>query len=285
MRLDPRACDPFHPHHRIEDHSPSPAAFDAGLRALRATHPELRSLHLVDVFRPKGRRSRRRKQPSLFPSPGPGGGALDPGHPTPWGRGQRSRRPGGGSGSSSSPSSSGGNSPAPSSPRAEGQPGAGGSASAGKEMPARGDAGSEWESVGERAAVGLEILGESPGMPWVQELTVRQCMDSSLDALSLCAQGCPHLQVLRLVGALPGFYHAAFSDKGLRKLPRGFPRLLELQLEHGDVGLEGLAAVGQGCPMLSELHLSGSSFGCDWDPGAVPLPHAALAAPARLLAA
>ncbi|CAI7773023.1 unnamed protein product [Closterium sp. NIES-54] len=110
----------------------------------------------------------------------------------------------------------------------------------------------------DRDTEGLDIIAE--GCSILQELELRQCTDDSLQSVS----GCKNLQVVRLVGAVPGFYHATFSDRGLRTLARGCKRIVELSLKGCEVGRAGLFVVARECPMLSDLTLSGRYFRPDW---------------------
>ena len=105
---------------------------------------------------------------------------------------------------------------------------------------------------------GLAIVASNCEM--LQELEVRQCTDDTLKALEACS----NLQVVKLVGAIPGFYFATFTDRGLRSLAHKCPRIVELSLAGCSVGRDGLQAVAMGCPMLLELTLCGRSFRPDW---------------------
>eukprot|EP00249_Psilotum_nudum_P018236 c26706_g1_i1 orf=969-2600(+) len=96
--------------------------------------------------------------------------------------------------------------------------------------------------------------------PTLQELELRQCTDETLSAISACQ----HLQILRLVGTITGFYHCTFTDIGLTILARNCNRLVKLELSGCEASYDGIAAIGQCCLMLEELTLSNQGFYEGW---------------------
>ncbi|CAI9087955.1 OLC1v1022163C1 [Oldenlandia corymbosa var. corymbosa] len=97
--------------------------------------------------------------------------------------------------------------------------------------------------------LGLRSIAEECEM--LQEMELHCCDDFALKGVS----GCRNLQILRLVGCVPGVYSSLISDIGLTILAQGCRRLLTLELVGCEGSYDGIKAIGQCCQMLEELTL------------------------------
>ncbi|CAM6108743.1 unnamed protein product [Calypogeia fissa] len=105
---------------------------------------------------------------------------------------------------------------------------------------------------------GLVTLAK--GCPTLQDLEVHQCTDETITSIVTCQ----NVQILRLVGTVPGFSNCSFTDVGLTILANRCRRLLRLELSGCEASFAGIAAIGQCCMMLEELTLSSTGFQEGW---------------------
>lgn len=105
---------------------------------------------------------------------------------------------------------------------------------------------------------GLSSLAEE--CPTLQELELHDCRDLSLRGIAACR----NLQILKLVGAVDGFYSSVISDIGLTILAHGCPRLVKLELSGCEGSYDGVSAIGQCCQMLEELTLYNHRMDAGW---------------------
>ncbi|KAL5718369.1 hypothetical protein ACHQM5_011277 [Ranunculus cassubicifolius] len=110
-------------------------------------------------------------------------------------------------------------------------------------------------------AEGLSSVAEE--CPTLQELELHDCTDLSLRGISACQ----NLQILKLVGAVDGFYSSVISDIGLTILAHGCKRLVKLELSGCEGSYDGVSAIGQCCQMLEELTLYNHRMDAGWIAG------------------
>ncbi|PIA35633.1 hypothetical protein AQUCO_03500174v1 [Aquilegia coerulea] len=107
-------------------------------------------------------------------------------------------------------------------------------------------------------AEGLSSVAEE--CPTLQELELHDCTDLSLRGISACR----NLQILKLLGAVDGFYSSVISDIGLTILAHGCKRLVKLELSGCEGSYDGISAIGQCCQMLEELTFYDHRMDAGW---------------------
>jgi hypothetical protein len=105
---------------------------------------------------------------------------------------------------------------------------------------------------------GLVTLGK--GCSLLQELEIYQCTDETITSIVAFQ----NVQILRLVGTVPGLSTCSFTDVGLTILANRCRRLIRLELSGCEASFAGIAAIGQCCLMLEELTLSSTGFQEGW---------------------
>ncbi|XP_042412417.1 F-box protein At5g07670-like isoform X1 [Zingiber officinale] len=107
--------------------------------------------------------------------------------------------------------------------------------------------------------VGVRAVAEACDI--LQELELHRCSDLALRPISAFK----NLQILRIVGAVEGFYSGpGVADIGLTMLAHGCKRLVKLELAGCEGSYDGISAVGQCCEMLEELTISNHRMDAGW---------------------
>lgn len=104
------------------------------------------------------------------------------------------------------------------------------------------------------------LVALARGCPTLQDLEIHQCTDETITSIV----SCQNVQILRLVGTVPGFSNCSFTDVGLTILANRCRRLLRLELSGCEASFAGIAAIGQCCMMLEEMTLSSTGFQEGW---------------------